>query len=150
MAYMSSPSVILGESPSAEHLAMLKAFTRANGLPQVLLTHNSTMMQKAFMSVSQYTWMSRIEDLQVALKVKNASESVRRMLVTARKCEQLPHINQLLDRAFLEKYDELTSKIKFDYDGFFPYRITKMNKDLLVFEKLQYAELVTYILSNPI
>ncbi len=145
MAYMSRHSSIIDNVPP-EQLEMLKLFNHANQLPKILVTQNSAVMQAAFMKVPQDVWMERLFDLQRALKANKTTEATRRFLVTARKSDMLPYIDELLDRAFLGKYEELIEKVRYDYDGFFPYKVTKISKQLLIFEKLEYAELVEYVL----
>lgn len=148
MAYMSSHTNILSGDMLPEHKVMLQLFSKAAKLPQVLFTQNSIAMQSAFMKVSQSVWMERLNDLQTALQARNTTEGVRRFLVICRNNNLRPRTEELLNAVFLQKYDELIDKVKYDYDGFFPYRITKMNQKLLVFEKLTHSELIEYILSH--
>lgn len=147
MAYLDTHSSILSNI-SPDKLELIKLFNKANQLPKGLITQNSLLMQAAFTKVPQDVWMERLIDLQIALKTKKSTEANRRLLVTARKSDMLPHVDQLLDQAFLQKYEELIEKVRYDFNGFFPYKVSLMNQQLLVFEKLEYSELLTYIFSH--
>lgn len=162
MAYMSTHSTTLSDV-SPEHLALLKLFNKANLLPDILTSHNSALMQKAFLSAAQDNWKLHLQHLQEALQAKNTVEGTRKFLlakldfysdITEPLLVVIPtgvapttdNTKRLLAQAFLEKYEELRDKIDYDYEGFFPYQVSDYNQYLLVFKKLPPEAITRYIL----
>lgn len=148
MAHMDSYPTMTNNNILPGQFELIKLFSIANQLPQILFTQNSQAMQAAFLKVPQSVWMTRLNDLQIALKSKSQREGVKLFLLNRHDSNLLPGLETLLDAVFMEKYLELVNKVQFDYGGFFPYKITRMNQKLLVFEKLEYMELNTYIVSH--
>lgn len=123
-------------------------FTEAASFPKYLVTHSGAVMQKAYPLVPASVWGEKVTDLTRALQRAHENPAVRRMLVTAHPAEMTAEIDQLLDNAFLDKYDQLLGRVVNDFKDFFPYRVARSNQKLLVFERLDNLRLVEYVLQR--
>lgn len=129
-----------------DHLAMKRYFDTAKCYPKLLITQNSPLMQHAYLMVPANVWSERILDLQDALQLSRSNEQSRRRMVLARGSGMTAHVDEVLDRAFLQKYDELLLRVKNDLNDYFPYRVSRTNQKLMVFERLDQFELINYVL----
>jgi hypothetical protein len=132
----------------SEVLALKKLFESAKQFPQVLVTQNKGAMQQAYVKVPLETWAERVMDLQEALQCSRAGTLLRRSMVTFRSSGMTPLVDELLDKAFLDKYDELMERIIYDFNDFFPYNITATNPKVMIFEKMPDAEMVEYVIKK--
>lgn len=129
-------------------MQMKKYFDMAKCFPKYLITQNKPVMKKAFAMVPAAIWSERIYDLQEALQLSHASDWQRRVIVTARSSGMTDTVDRALDVAFLDKYEELMEKVLYQFDDFFPYAVSRTNRDLFVFEKMDSSQLVQYVLSR--
>lgn len=126
---------------------MQRHFEKVKAYPDTLVSHNNVFIQQAFTTVSQEVWMDRVLDLQQALQSFRNSEVVRRRMVTQ---SPLPNISESLrkdlNKAFVQKYDELMPRVLNDFHDFFPYAIDRMNPQVMVFKKMSRFELIEYVM----
>lgn len=142
-----NPMFLMTNTPEA-HL-MQKYYKETKIFPKLLVTHNNASMQRAYLSVSQDIWIERVLDLQMALQSTLNSEKARRDMVTRSPAlHMLPEVTELLDRAFLSKYDELMLRVRNDFYNFFPYKIGQMSPQLMIFEKMDQVELISYVMKR--
>lgn len=140
------PSLLQEVNP--EVLMMKDYFNKAHSFPKQLVTQNQSRMQKAFLSVPQDIWFERVVDLQDALQAYRLPDVKRRAMVAGRSAGMSERIDQILDSAFLGKYEELIGRVLYDFDGFFPYAVSKVNQNLIVFEKMSALTLVEYVVKR--
>lgn len=131
-----------------EVMGLKKYFEIAKRFPAVLVTQNKGAMQQAYVMVPIDVWTERMIDLQNALQSSKTNTTMRRNLVTLRSAGMSPLVDDVLDRAFLEKYDELMERIIYDFEDFFPYNVTATNQKSMIFEKMRDLELVQYVLKK--
>jgi hypothetical protein len=125
----------------ADPAAMQKRFATAKQLPKYLITQNDPLMKKAFTLVPAVIWAGRINSLQNALQFSFSNDLHKRVFAP----EHYSETSDTLDVAFSNKYDELIGKVLYDFDGFWPYRISRTNQDLMVFDKLDDMALIEYV-----
>lgn len=131
-----------------EVMSMQKYFSMAKHFPKYLITQNGVMMKKAFTMVPAEIWWERITDLQEALQLSGANDFQRRIIVTARSSGMSEEVDHALDLAFTNKYEEMMEKVLHSFNDFWPYRISRTNQDLLIFNKLNGMELVEYVMKR--
>lgn len=127
---------------------LITLFTRTKIMPKILITHNTAEMANLFTRVSQSIWMQRLDNLQMALHNRQADEGQRRFSVLFNENEVSGELNELLSNCFLEKYEELALKAKYDFNGFFPYRLQSFNSKMVIWEMLPGMNLTNYVLQN--
>lgn len=129
-------------------MQMKKYFDMAKYFPKYLITQNQPSMKKAFAMVPAAIWAERIYDLQEALQLSCASDLQRRNIITARPSGMTDTVDHALDIAFLGKYEELMERVLYDFEDFFPYTVSRSNRDLFVFEKMSNMRIVEYVLER--
>lgn len=129
---------------------LITLFTRTKIMPKMLVTHNTPEMASLFTRVSQSIWMQRLDNLQMALHNRQADEGQRRFSVLSNENDVSNDLNELLSNSFIEKYDELALKAKYDFDGFFPYRLHSFNSKMVMWEMMPGMNLTNYVLQNPL
>lgn len=132
-----------------EIMSMKKHFEMAKRYPRFLITQNDAAMKKAFTMVPAEIWWERITDLQEALQLSGANDFQRRIIVTARSSGMSEAVDDALDAAFVSKYEEVMEKVLYSFDDFFPYTVSRSNRELFVFEKMSSLRMVQYVLERP-
>lgn len=124
-------------------------FRIAKQLPQKLITQNNPAMQEAFKSVSRSIWTHRVTDLELALQSSRNSEKARREMVTRFPAENMPiWVTDLLNQAFVGKYEELILRVKNDFNDFFPYHISGTSPKIMVLDKMTDVELINCVMTR--
>ncbi|BAW19134.1 hypothetical protein [Ralstonia phage RP31] len=131
-----------------DHVTMKYYFDTVKPYPKHLVTQNHKVMQQAYVMVPADIWSERIIDLQDALQLTNANDWRRRQIVTSHSAGMSAMVDEVLDAAFLAKYDELLARVTNDFRNLFPYKIARTNQKLMVFEKLDNMQLVEYVLKR--
>ena len=131
-----------------EVMSMQKYFSMAKHFPKYLITQNGVMMKKAFTMVPAEIWWERITDLQEALQLSGANDFRRRIIVTARSSGMSEEVDHALDLAFTNKYEEMMEKVLHSFNDFFPYTVSRSNRDLFIFEKMSNLRMVEYVLER--
>lgn len=129
-----------------ELFAMSDYLTKARHFPKILVTQNSAVMQKAYTMVPAEVWWERLHDLQDALHNYKGDAGVRRIIATGRASGLSPQIDSILDAAFIDKYEHLINRVVYDFENFFPYRITRTNQKLMIFEMMDDTRLIEHVL----
>lgn len=129
-------------------MLMKKYFDMAKYFPQYLITQNKPVMKKAFTMVPAAIWAERIHVLQEVLQMSRASDLQRRSIITAHSSGMVDTVDDVLNIAFLDKYEELMEKVLYQFDDFFPYTVSRTNRDLFVFEKMNSMRIVEYVLDR--
>lgn len=131
-------------------VGMLQQYFRvAKALPNTLVTQNHASLQEAFKSVPRSIWVNRVVDLELALQSSRNSEQARRSLVTRFPAENMPPwVTDLLDHAFLTKYEELILRVKHDFNDFFPYHIAATNPKVMLLTKMSDKELINCVMTR--
>lgn len=126
---------------------MQRYFKKVKDFPDFLVSHNNAFMQKAYLEVSQDSWMTRVLDLQQALQSFRNGEIARRRMVTQSPLENMSaSVRANVDQAFVQKYEELMPRVLNDFNDFFPYAIDKINPQVTVFKKMGQFELIEYVM----
>jgi hypothetical protein len=129
---------------------MLQEYFRiAKHLPDRLITQNHPAMQEAYKSVSRNIWTHRVTDLELALQSSRNSEKARRDMVTRFPAENMPiWVTDLLNQAFMGKYEELILRVKNDFQDFFPYHIASTSPKIMVLNKMTNVELIDCVMKR--
>ena len=147
MEFFSADNTRLNEV-RPEIMSMKKYFDTAKHFPKYLITQNKPVMKKAFEIVPAAIWADRVCSLQDALWYTRGNDLERRIIITTTPSGMTTSVDKVLDIAFLDKYEELMIKVLHDFKGFWPYEITRSNRDLLVFEKMNNMRMVEYVLER--
>ncbi len=123
-------------------------FTAAKNLPRTLVTANTPLMQRAYISVPAEIWWERVHDLQTALHLYRTEDGLRMAIANGRLTGMSAEVDTLVDAAFAEKYDQLLSRVKHDFSNYFPYEIKRTNQKLMVFERLNDMQLIEHVLKQ--
>lgn len=129
-------------------LSLQRRFSNTKQFPQYLITQNKPAMRKAFTIVPVDILTMRIQHLQLTLQSGSMDDSLNKISIVCSSSGKNPYLETILDRAFLEKYEELREKVIHVFNNFFPYRISSTTQDLFIFEKLDNMELVEYVLAQ--
>lgn len=130
----------------SDHRLMREYFNTIKNYPKLLITQNNAIMQQAYLAVPANVWSERLIDLQNALQSTDSNDIRRRRMVTAHGAGMSAHVDEVLDAAFLGKYDELLPKVTNDFRNLFPYKVARTNQKLIVFERLDQFQLINYVL----
>lgn len=129
---------------------MLQQYFRiARNLPDLLVTQNQPALQEAYKSVPRNIWTYRVTDLELALQSSRNSEKARRDMVTRFPAENMPvWVTDLLNQAFVGKYEELLLRVKNDFQDFFPYHIASTSPKVMLLKKLSDVELIDCVMKR--
>lgn len=130
----------------SDRVLMQRRFQTAAKAPRYLVSHNSGIVQSAYRSVPADVWGERCLDLTTALQASRSDAHTRRTLVTLSPAGMSARVDQLVDIAFIEKYEQLMPRVLLDFEDFYPYKIHRTNEKLMVFARLSELELVEYVL----
>lgn len=139
--------MLIDTQPRRDELISL--FTKTKRLPKGLVVHNTEAMNHAFYKTSQAVWMQRLDNLQETLRNRAVDEGTRRFMILNNENDVSEQMNKMLGDAFLEKYDELALRVKYDFGGFFPYSINSFNARMIVFELMPGMNLTDYVINHP-
>lgn len=135
--------------PILERGQIQEYFKEAKNFPQLLGTQNSRFMQNVFLAVPQHVWTQRVANLELALQSSRQGDTARRHIVTRPPTLGISLLAQeQLNNAFLEKYEELMQKVKYEFHDYFPYHIKSTGAKVMLFEKMSDLELVRYVLQR--
>jgi hypothetical protein len=57
-------------------------------------------------------------------------------------------VDEVVDAAFLNKYEELMGRVMNDFRDFFPYKVARSNQRIMIFEKLGQLDLIEYVMKR--
>jgi hypothetical protein len=138
-----------GDRARPEVAMLQQYFSIAKKLPNTLVTQNHISLQEAYTTVPGDIWMNRVVDLELALQSSRNSEQARRNIVTRFPADNMaPWVTDLLDRAFLLKYEELIKRVKYDFNDFFPYHIAATNPKVMLLTKMSDTELINCVMTR--
>lgn len=131
-------------------IKMLQDYFRiAKRLPHTLVTQNHISLQEAFITVPYDIWTNRVVDLELALQSSRNSEMARRRMVTRFPADNMPPwVTDLLDQAFLKKYEELILRVKHDFNDFFPYHISATSPKVMMLTKMNDQDLINCVMTR--
>lgn len=148
MMFPSSPIITSLTTARPEVMTMKKYFDIAKHFPNRLITQNKPNMQRAYVSVPLDVWAERVLNLQDALQSSRNSNQVRRSIVIMKYTGMTDRVEEVLDSAFLDKYDELMHRVLYDFNDFFPYIITHTSQQVFIFEKMKDMDLISYVIKR--
>lgn len=129
-------------------MSIKKYFDIAKCSPKYFITQNKPSMKQVFVTVPAATWAERVYSLQEALQTSRISDAQRRSIITSHSSGISDTVDNALNIAFLDKYEELMEKVLYGFDDFWPYQISRTNQNLMVFNKLNDMDLVEYVMKR--
>lgn len=134
--------------PRSERGQLKFLFDTVLRYPRHLVTHNEKIMQRAYTLVPADIWGEKCMDLTQALQLSRGNELARRTIITGRAAGMSPMVDELLDAAFVNKYEELMARVQNDFEDFWPYKLARSNQKLMIFEKLGAMDLVEFVMKQ--